>query len=85
MRAKAAERWATHLIPLATRRVGEIIEDATYPSASLSACKLALESEFGSAGKSIDLNVSGTFDVVALLRSRFNRQAPRSGPGEAEP
>ena len=47
VKAKAAQRWSTHLIPAATRRIGELIEDKGFPSTSFAASKFTLENEFG--------------------------------------
>jgi len=82
VKAAAAARWSTPLIPKAVRRIERLIDDDKCPTTALGASKFTIEQEYGRSAESVSMDLSGQIDVVGVLRQRLSRRGETDETGE---
>ena len=78
VQAKAEERLRALIHP-AISRLAQLIDQTEFPSVSIAAVKDALDRNgaLGKAKETQDVNLSGSVDIVSLLRKRHDRHKPK--------
>lgn len=71
----AAEKRLEDLRPAAISYMDWLLNQKEYPSAGLGAAKDVLDRNDGKPAEKVDMHLSGSFDVVTVLKSRQARRA----------
>lgn len=76
----AAEKRLEDLRPKAIVYLDWLLDQREYPSAGLGAAKDVLDRNDGKPPESVDMRLSGSVDVVTVLKGRQARRAESQNP-----